>query len=59
MTSKAHEKEAMAEEFNRLEAELKQLQHEYADTRSLNDELTKNIADKVHGDDFYTSTTTI
>jgi len=47
MTSKAHEKEAMAEEFNRLEAELKQLQHEYSDTRSLNDELTKNIAEKV------------
>lgn len=47
MTSKAQEKEAMTEEFNRLEAELKQLQHEYADTRALNDELTKNIAEKV------------
>lgn len=47
MAQKAQEKEAMAEEFNRLEAELKQLQHEYADTRALNDELTKNIAEKV------------
>ena len=47
MAQKAHEREAMAEEFSRLDAELKQLQHELADTRSLNDELAKAIIEKV------------
>eukprot|EP00598_Pedospumella_elongata_P009128 CAMPEP_0184992852 /NCGR_PEP_ID=MMETSP1098-20130426/42867_1 /TAXON_ID=89044 /ORGANISM="Spumella elongata, Strain CCAP 955/1" /LENGTH=87 /DNA_ID=CAMNT_0027518563 /DNA_START=15 /DNA_END=274 /DNA_ORIENTATION=+ len=46
MAQKAHEREAMAEEFSRLDAELKQLQHEFADTRSLNDELAKAIIEK-------------
>ena len=49
MAQKAHEREAMAEEFSRLDAELKQLQHEFADTRSLNDELAKAIIEKVSG----------
>ena len=47
MMSKAQAQEAYLEEHNRLEVELKQLQHELSDTVELNDELTKVIAQKV------------
>lgn len=47
MTSKALANEAYLEEYNRLELELKQLQHELSDSVVLNDELTKVIAQKV------------
>lgn len=47
MAQKALANELYLEEFNRLDTELKQLQHELTDTVELNDELTKVIAQKV------------
>lgn len=44
---KALANEAYLEEYNRLDLELKQLQHELADTVRVNDDLTKQIAQKV------------
>jgi hypothetical protein len=48
MAAKALANEAYLEEYNRLELELKQLQHELSDSVVLNDELTKVISQKVH-----------
>jgi hypothetical protein len=53
MAAKALANEAYLEEYNRLELELKQLQHELSDSVVLNDELTKVISQKVH---FYADT---
>lgn len=52
MTSKAQSNEAYLEEYNKLDMELKQLQHELADTSGLNDELTKVIMQKVRGPNY-------
>jgi Na+-transporting NADH:ubiquinone oxidoreductase subunit NqrF len=53
MAAKALANEAYLEEYNRLELELKQLQHELSDSVVLNDELTKVISQKVN---FYADT---
>ena len=47
MAQKAQEREALAEELNRLEAEHKQLIKERDDAKALNDQLAKTCTDKV------------
>jgi hypothetical protein len=47
MAQKALANEVYLEEYNKLEVELRHLQKELEDTVSLNDDLTKVIAQKV------------